>query len=172
MSHYIKIALPEPVAEQLSELAAGSRERPSTLAGHMVRNEVARAVKDGKVRPVRAAPVLVGRKGNGRAPWLEPYGGDRQWRQRMWGEIVALHGRYPRALAHLNDEWWTDAEHTEILCALAVWRAELDDAGRDTRQELAFHNQLSDYAQMLRQEGRGVTKAWKPGAPPDEWTPG
>jgi hypothetical protein len=172
MSQRLQIVLPDPIATQLAELAVGADEPSSTLAGQMVRNEVALAAKHGKVRPLRSAPVLVRRNGAERAPWLEPYGGDRHWRQRMWGEIVALHGRYPRALAHLNDEWWTDAEHTEILCALAVWRAELDDAERDTRQELAFHNQLSDYAQKLRQEGRGVTKAWKPGAPPDEWTPG
>jgi ornithine carbamoyltransferase len=30
-------------------------------------------------------------------------------------------------------------------------------------------DQLADYAQVLRQQGGGVTKAWKPGAPPAEW---
>lgn len=169
MSHHLKIVLPDPVDAQLEELAAGAGEAPSTLAGQMVRNGVALAAKDGKVRPLRSVPVLVGRKPSDRARWLEPYGGDGPWRQRMWGEIVALYGRYPKALAHLNDEWWTDEEHTKILCSLAVWRAELDDGGQDPREELAFHNQLSDYAQKLREEGRGVTKAWKPGAPPDEW---
>ncbi len=87
----------------------------------------------------------------------------------MWGQIVALHGRYPRALAHLKDDWWNDEPHTEMLCALAIWRSELDDAGIDPRDELAFHTQLTDYAHALRQEGGGVTKAWKPGAPPEEW---
>jgi hypothetical protein len=37
----------------------------------------------------------------------------------MWAEIVALHGRYSTALAHLNDESWTHDAHTEMLCALA-----------------------------------------------------
>ena len=168
----MKIVLPDPVVTQLAELAAGAGERPSTLAGQMVRNGVALAARDGKVRPLRSVPVLVGGNDAERALWLEPYGGDGAWRQRMWGAIVALHGRYPRALSNLNDGWWKDESHTEILCALAVWRQQLDDSGQDPREELHFQTQLSDYAQKLRQEGGGVTKAWKPGAPPDEWTPG
>jgi hypothetical protein len=50
-----------------------------------------------------------------------------------------------------------------------VWRAEVDDNGRDPREELAFQAQLADYSHMLRQEGGGVTKAWRPGAPPERW---
>jgi hypothetical protein len=38
----------------------------------------------------------------------------------MWGSIVALHGRYPRALEHLKEGWWEDAAHVETLCALVV----------------------------------------------------
>ena len=87
----------------------------------------------------------------------------------MWGAIVALHGRYPRLLEALKEGWWRDEVHTEILCALAVWRGEIDDAGENPREELAFHRQLADYAQTLRQQGGGVSKAWKPGAPPPEW---
>jgi hypothetical protein len=41
-----------------------------------------------------------------RPPWLEPYAGDSEWRSWMWGGIVALHGRYPTALAELKDGWW------------------------------------------------------------------
>jgi hypothetical protein len=87
----------------------------------------------------------------------------------MWGAIVALHGRYPRQLGTLKDEWWTDEAHTETLCALAIWRAEIDDSGQDPREELAFQAQIADYSNTLRQEGGGVTKAWKPGAPAEEW---
>src|ERR1035441_3415792 len=65
--------------------------------------------------------------------------------------------------------WWKDDSQTETLCALAVWRAELDDAGRDPRDELAFQNQLADYAQVLRQQDGGGTKGGKPRAPPAEW---
>jgi hypothetical protein len=44
--------------------------------------------------------------------------------------------------------------------------------GVDPREEFAFHAQLGDYAHTLRQEGGGVTKAWKPGTPPAEWARG
>jgi hypothetical protein len=76
----------------------------------------------------------------------------------MWGSIVALHGRYPHALAHLKDGWWEDAAHVEVLRALVVWRDWIDQAAEDPRHELAFHAQLSDYSRELRQEGGGVTR--------------
>ncbi len=170
MSRKIQIVLPDPQADQLAELATATGEPQSTLAGLFVRHGIAQAVKDGKVRPLRQAPPVVGASG-GRARWLEPYGGDPDWRQDMWGQVVALHGRYPRALANLKDDWWTDEQHIETLCALATWRAEIDDTGTDPREELAFHTQLNDYAHTLRQEGGGVTKTWTPGAPPPEWAP-
>jgi hypothetical protein len=129
------------------------------------------AAKDGKVRPLRPAPVLIDRGGSERAPWLEPYGGDPQWRRQMWGALVALHGRYPTQLEALKDKWWKDDSQTETLCALAVWRAELDDTGQDPRDELAFQNQLTDYHQLLSRQSGGVTKTWKPGPPPPEWAP-
>jgi hypothetical protein len=162
MSQRIGIVLPDPVAHQLRELAGGTGEPLATLAGQIVRDGVALAAKDGNVRALRQAPVLVRRGGSERAPW----------RQEMWGLLVALHGRYPRHLGDVKDGWWTDEAHTETLCALSTWRAELDDAGLDPRDELAFHTHLSDYRHTLRQEGGAVTKAWKPGAPPDEWTAG
>jgi hypothetical protein len=169
VSRPIKIVLPEPIAAQLAELAASADEAPATLAARMVRNGVALAANDGKVRPLKPARVVVGRRDGGRPPWLEPYGGDPTWRQQMWGAIVALHGRYPRTLGPLKDGWWTDESHTETLCAFAVWRAEVDDTGQDPREELAFQTQLADYSRTLRQEGGGVTKTWRPGAPPAEW---
>jgi len=169
MSQRLQIVLPDPVATQLRQLAAGAGQPPSTLAGQIVRNAVAQAATDGKVRTPRSAPRLIAGDGTARARWLEPYGGDPTWRSQMWGAVVALHGRYPRQLAALKDEWWTDEPQTETLCALAVWRAELDDTGQDPREELAFQAQLADYAQTLRHEGGGVTKAWKPGAPPQTW---
>ena len=169
MNRRIQIVLPGPVATQLHELAAAADEPPATLAGQMVRHGVAQAAKDGKVRPLKPAPVLVGTDGE-RARWLEPYGGDTSWRAEMWGAIVALHGRYPKALGALRNKWWIEEEQVEMLCALAIWRAELDDGGVDPREELAFHAQLADYAHALRGGSGGVSQAWKPGAPPQEWT--
>ncbi len=95
--------------------------------------------------------------------------GDPTWRRRMWGSIVALHGRYPQALAHLKDGWWEYSSHVEILCALVIWRDWIDTAADDPRHELAFQAQLADYAHALRQEGGSITSAWQPGAPPDDW---
>lgn len=66
----------------------------------MVRNAIALAAEEGKVRPLKTTPpVLVGRQGTERARWLEPYG-EEDWRTEMWGQIVALYGRYPKRSAH------------------------------------------------------------------------
>jgi hypothetical protein len=159
----------DPVDQQLHELAANADTPPATLASQLVQAGIAQAAKDGKVRPLRTTPALAGARTDQQPPWLQPYGGDPEWRQEMWGAIVALHGRYPHKLQALKDKWWTDDSTTETLSALAVWRAELDDAGQDPREELAFQTQLADYAQHLRQQSGGVTKTWKPDAPPPEW---
>jgi hypothetical protein len=174
-SRRLKITLPETLAAQLEELAETTGEPAARLAGQVVREGIADAAANGQVRVSRPRPApaaLEAPEDEGpdqRAPWLEPYGGDSQWRQWMWGGIVALHGRYPTALAGLKDDWWEIETHVETLCALAVWRQWIDDAGRDPREELAFQVTLSDYGHTLRQEGGSITRAWTPGAPPDEW---
>lgn len=104
------------------------------------------------------------------APWIEPVMGDVEWRRRMWGSIVALYGRYPLALAYLKEGWWNNSSHVETLCALVVWRDWIDVAADNSRHELAFQAQLVDFSLLLRQEGGGVTTAWKPGALPVKWT--
>jgi hypothetical protein len=104
-----------------------------------------------------------------RPPWLEPYGGSREWRGLTWGAIVGLHGRYPHILSALKEDWWQNSSHLETLSALAVWRQWIDDAGRDPREELAFQVQLADYGRLLRHEGGSVIDAWQPGAPPVDW---
>jgi hypothetical protein len=171
MSRTLKIVLPEPAADQLQSLASAADEPASRLAAQMVRAALARAAKVGAVAPPRSV-VAGARKTDRRAQWLQPPGGDPSWRARMWSAIVALHRRYPRALGALKHGWWADTAHTETLGALATWRAQLDESADDPREELAFHAELADYALVLRQEGGGVTKAWKPAAPPDEWARG
>jgi hypothetical protein len=171
VSRKYQVTLPGPVAEQLEQMAAGEEQPPTTLAGQFVRSEVARAAATGKVRPLRQQALAVGATSRGeRARWLAPYGGDADWSADMWGQIVALHGRYPEALGALQEHWWRKSQQTETLSALAVWRSELDDAGLDPREELAFQGQLDVFADKLRRQGGGVTKAWMPGAPPDEWS--
>jgi hypothetical protein len=105
----------------------------------------------------------------GRAPWLEPYGGDFQWRSLTWGGIVALYGRYPTALERLREGWWRNESQLETLCVLVAWRDAIDAHSQDPREELAFQSQLDYFRDTLHKAGGGVTTAWKPGAPPADW---
>jgi hypothetical protein len=171
VSKRLQVVLADPAAAQLHDLAHAAGEPVATLAARIVRDGVARAVKDRKVTARAASPTVAPTTGR-RPPWLEPYGGDEQWQRETWGAIVALHGRYPRQLEHLKDGWWNDEATTETLGALATWRSEIDSSGRDPREELAFQHQLADYAHVLRQQGGGVSETWIPGAPPPEWIDG
>lgn len=56
LSHKYQVVVPDPIADQLEGLAAGAGERPSSLAGQLVRHGIAQAANDGKVRPLRQAP--------------------------------------------------------------------------------------------------------------------
>lgn len=161
MSSRIKITLPEQVAEQLDELAAAEGEPVARVTARLVRERLS--------RPTSGDARVLSFENPARPPWLEPYGGDREWRQRMWGSIVALHGRYPDELRGLQQGWWKDTSQVETLCALVVWRDMLDDAGGDPREELDFQLNVAEFGRRLAQQGGGVTKAWTPGAPPDEW---
>jgi len=169
MSQRIQVVVTDPQAQQLRKLAASIDKAHSTLAGQFVQREIARAIKNGYVRPLSSAPVLADANTGDRPPWLEPYGGDPDWRQQMWGAIVALRGRYSNQLEALKDKWWNDESTTETLAALTIWRAELDETRQDPRDEIAFQTQLNDYAQQLRQTSGGATKTWKPGPTPPEW---
>jgi hypothetical protein len=170
MSYRMKITLPDPTMAQLQQLATSNGEPVSRVAAHMVCNQVASLDTAGRNPvPTQELPATYDDDPDRRAPWIEPFMGDQAWRLQMWGSIVALYGRYPRELEHLKDGWWNDAAHVETLCALVVWRDWIDAAANDPRHELAFHAQLSDYSRELRQEGGGVTRTWKPGAPPDDW---
>jgi hypothetical protein len=169
MSQDFKIVLPDPTAQQLYELAAQNDQRPATLASQMIQNEIALAADTGHVRPLKQTPALTRHPGAERAPWLEPYGGDPDWRTRMWGSIVALHARYPRHLQYLKNGWWNDPATTDALCALATWRQEIDDTSNDPRDELSYQHQLTDYSNTLKQQGTDITTTWKPSTPPDDW---
>lgn len=170
MSRRVQVVVADPLAAQLDELADLAGEPMSTVAAHLVRDGLSNAASEVQVRRSTTSSSSTKQRSTDRAPWLEPYGGDRAWRQDMWGSIVALYGRYPRLLEPLNDGWWSDEAHTEVLCALAVWRSRLDDVGTDPREEIVFHNQLAEYSRILREGGAGVARAWIPGPPPPEWS--
>ena len=88
----------------------------------------------------------------------------------MWGAVVALHGRYPRQLQDVKTGWWTDDSQYDTPCALAVWRAEIDEAGRDPAKSSPFN--VSSIATPRRSETTAAAspRRGNPGAPPEEWT--
>ena len=133
-------------------------------------NGVALAAKDGKVRPLRPAPVLVGGNGSERAPWLEPYGGDAEWRQQMWGAIVALHGRYPDPARSAQRQMVERrlADRDTVRARRMASRTRRHTA-RTPATSSPSRTSSPTTPKLLRQQGGGVTKAWKPGAPPPEW---
>jgi hypothetical protein len=60
MSQRVQVVLSDPVALQPRELAAGADTPTVTLAAQSVRNRVALAAEDGKIRPLRSSPVFFG----------------------------------------------------------------------------------------------------------------
>lgn len=170
MSYRIKITLPDPTMDQLETLAEQRGEPASRVAAQLICAEIMAGSDTKRTHVTTPAPALKEKADpDRRAPWIEPYYDRQDWRAVMWGSIVALHGRYPQALEHLKDGWWEDTAHVETLCALVVWRDWIDQSADDPRYELAFQTQLVDYSHMLRREGGGVTRTWRPGPPPDEW---
>ncbi len=173
-SRRIKVTLPAAVAQQLDRLAMRAGEPPAKVAAQMIRQSVGDAERHEHARDRRAREPASSEHDpvdqDERAPWLEPYGGSREWRGLTWGAIVGLHARYPDTLSALKEGWWRNASHLETLSALAVWRQWIDDAGRDPREELAFQVQLADYGHLLRRERGSTIDDWQPGAPPIEWS--
>jgi hypothetical protein len=169
MSQRLKITLSDAAMAELKRRAQRAGEPAARIAAQMVSQLAARNPDADSTAASTPAVIEDDLDVDRHAPWIEPVMGDPAWRGRMWGSVVALHGRYPQALAHLKDGWWEDSSHVETLCALVVWRDWIDVAADDPRFELAFQAQLADYGQVLRQEGGSVTSAWKPGAPPAKW---
>jgi hypothetical protein len=169
MSYRMKITLSDTAMAELERRAGDAGEPVARVAARIV---AAQITENGSATSgISTASTFEETEADldRHAPWIEPIMGDPAWRKQMWGSIVALHGRYPHALAHLKDKWWDDASHVETLCALVVWRDWIDQFADDPRHELAFHAQLADYGHALRQEGGSLTSAWMPGAPPDGW---
>jgi hypothetical protein len=171
MDHRMKITLPESTLAGLRKAAKDRGEPMARLATRLISEGLSEKTHEPDPPALHQAgkPGRQDRDLDRRAPWLEPWEGEQEWRRDMWGAISALHERYPRELGHLKDGWWEHAAHVETLCALVVWRSWIDQAGEDPRDELVFHAQLEDYSRALRQEGGGVSAAWQPDAPPNEW---
>lgn len=169
MSQRLKITLSDAVMAELRDAAARDGVPVARVAAERL-SQTTPAGPSNDSNSVNSLPALIDDDliNDRHAPWIEPVMGDLGWRQRMWGSIAALYGRYPRQFAYLRDGWWKDSSHVEALCALVVWRDWIDVAAEDPRHELAFQAQLTDFGNQLRQEGGSVTSAWKPGAAPPE----
>ncbi|MGN6373236.1 MAG: hypothetical protein ACTHM1_09645 [Solirubrobacteraceae bacterium] len=171
MSRRLKITLPDPLMAHLEAVAHERGEPVSRVAAQFLSAGIDTRTQEPPSEAITPfADPLTDTGSDRRAPWIEPLDDARTWRQFMWGGICALHGRYPEALGHLKEGWWKNSSHVETLCALVVWRNWIDFAADDPRHELAFQAQLADYSRELRQEGGGITKTWKPGAAPPQWS--
>jgi len=166
----IQISLSTPTLDQLRAIASNTGEPVARVATRMLMSGLAegRSAHRTPSRPAADEADEVAREPTA-PPWLEPFDdeGRRLWRQQAWGDALALYNRYPTALANLPESWWRDVDLFEIVCAMAAWRLNIDCAGQDPRDELAFHHQLADFRYVLDHLPGGVTTRFMPGAVPD-----
>jgi hypothetical protein len=170
----IQISLPTSTIDQLRAIADSTGEPVARIATRLVLSGLTDGRSATRAPRRSQAPADEPTQEPVIPPWLEPFDDEerRLWRQRTWGDAVALYGRYPASLENLPEYWWRESELLENVCALAAWRLSIDCAGRDPREELAFHNQLADFRAVLRHRGGSVAERFKPGAPHDEWIVG
>jgi hypothetical protein len=165
----LMIRLPDPAHATLEQRAlAGGEPLASTAAG-LLRT----VLEDGEVAKTRRArlrtrPTSRSADAGPGAPWIAP-DDDPDWHKNTWGAIVALHRRYPRALAKLEHDWWEHPERVETLAALTVWRTNIDASAEDPREELAFHTALQQLARILDQSPGGERRFKPDTSMPAEW---
>jgi hypothetical protein len=103
MTQRLKITLTDAVMDELRSVAAREGVPVSRIAAERVSQPPSNNEPD---RGATLFPTLIADDDfvtDNHAPWIIV--GDEAWRRRMWASIVALYGRYPRALAHLRDGW-------------------------------------------------------------------
>lgn len=162
----LTIRLPDPAHETLEQRATEAGEPLASMAAGLLRTAI-----DDDVNPARRLPserpTTRRPTATSGPPWL-PAEGDKEWGPNMWAAIVALHKRYPGALAKLEHDWHERRERAETLAALAIWRANIDAAAEDPREELAFHNAIQQLARILDQTP-GVVRPFKPDPKRQGW---
>jgi hypothetical protein len=169
----IQISLPEAALAELREQAAITGEPLSRVAARLVLAGLSTAPASAPKK--KRAPDLGHSSAWTRTPsrpsWLEPYDDNerRLWKELTWGSVLALHSRYPDALACLPASWWQRTDLYETVCALIVWRHAIDDCATDPREELAFHDWLGVFEQTLRRLPGGAGTRFEPGAAPSGW---
>ncbi len=148
----ISIRLPDPALALLEQRAQAQGEPVASSASNLLRAALENGIADSGGAGLRAKPSRSPTRPPGRplsgAPWIAPEN-DSDWHERMRGAIVALYERYPRVLARLEHDWHEHAERVETLAALAVWRANIDAAAEDPREELAFQAAVLQLGRVL-----------------------
>jgi len=145
------IRLPDPSHEALQQRAQQTGEPLASTAASLLRTMLEDGEQATKRRErLRTRPTPQTRAMGTGAPWIAPED-DPDWHKNTWGMILALHERYPRALAKLEHDWYEHPERAETLAALAIWRASIDSSAEDPREELAFQNALQQLARTLDQ---------------------
>ena len=87
MSQRLQIALPDPVATQLQELAASAGEPTATLAGQILRNGVALAARPARSEPPNHPQAVPGKRAtapDGLSPTAATPHGDGRYGARSW----------------------------------------------------------------------------------------
>lgn len=166
----LSIRLPDPAYETLAARAQAGGEPLASTASGLLRT----VLEDHDAEPAKrlraSRPESRTRRPSHASgpPWL-PSEQDPNWAEQMWAAILALHARYPRALAKLEHDWYEHSERAETLAALATWRTNIDAAAEDPREELAFQNALQQLARTLDQT-QGLGRPFKAETPmPPAW---
>ena len=140
----ITIRLPDPTINLLQKHATRQGEPAATLAANLLQS----ALQQPPTKPPPQAPDPPTQPPALQpSPWIP--NDDPTWHQTTWQAIGVLYQRYPRALKHLESDWWQHSERVETLAALAVWRTRIDAAAQDPREELAFHHALHNLQTTL-----------------------
>jgi hypothetical protein len=148
----LSIRLPDPAYATLAERALASGEPLASTASGLLRAvlEDPEAKPATRLRSERPAPRTRPPSTTSGPPWL-PSEQDPNWAEHTWSAILALYQRYPRALAKLEHDWYEHPERSETLAALVTWRASIDAAAEDPREELAFQNALQQLSRTVDQ---------------------
>jgi hypothetical protein len=149
MSYRLKITLPDGANTRLQTLSVNCGEPVARIAANLV----LRQIGYGTMHDENLTAKLTA---GGRPSWIEAKDGTYPSRPSLHIAVERLCDRYPEHLDDLPSDWWDVDYCKETLCALATWRMQIDEVGKDPREELAFQSTLIDYTQILRSRPSGL----------------
>ena len=170
----VAITLDEHALTELTRRAQAAEEPVARTAARLVRDGLLSTHAHTTTGEPSDTTTTSGEAQNkpGTPAWLEPSGDGRRerWRRELWAAVCALTKRYPRVMAKLPADWWSDRALIEIMGALTTWRAQLDtDQNADPRAELLFHDRLELLDRQLTHTGDPTAARFTGGPPPSEW---